>query len=98
MHLSTAIERAYHRRRAAGIVDEELDLGGHDPAKPKIGNHWARRKADKEAMDTAEQTDTEMDTINEYFGWNQAEMKQASQHHYAGSTRLLKLARVTMML
>ena len=45
-----------------------------------------------------DQTDTDVLTIDEMFGWNQREAKRQSQLHYAGSTELMKLARVTMML
>ena len=48
-HLSKAMEKAYFTSRARGVVDQELDLGSHDPDKPKIGHHWARRKADQVA-------------------------------------------------
>ena len=97
-HLTQAMTDAYHECRLSGEPDQELDLGSHDAMKPKIGHHWARRKADQVARDTAEATDTDKETIDEALGWNQKEAKRESQLHYAGSTNILKLARVTMML
>ena len=79
-------------------MDQELDIGSHDPTKPKIGNHWARRKADQVARDTMVFTETTKETIDEALGWNQREAKREQQIHYSGSADLLKLARVTMML
>ena len=78
--------------------DTELDLMGSDPAKPKFGNHWARRKADKEARDHMEQTGSSEDTIDDQFGWRQKERRKVQQLHYSGQTELKKKARTTMML
>ena len=94
-------------RNGEGILSEqgkrsgrskELDLGSHDPNKPKIGHHWARRKADQVARDSMDTTETVEETIDEAFGWNQKQAKRKQQLHYAGSTEILKLARVTLML
>lgn len=97
-HLAKGIEDAYFLSRRRGDVDQELDIGSHDPEKPKIGNHWARRKADQVARDTRKETDTDEETIDETFGWNQREAERKQQVHYSGSEDLLKLARVTLML
>ena len=97
-HLAKAMEEAYFISRATGKDDAELDLGNHDPEKPKIGHHWARRKADQVARDTMDVTKTLPETIDEAFGWDQKQAKRKQQLHYAGSTALLKLCRVTMML
>ena len=97
-HLSKAMEKAYFTSRARGVVDQELDLGSHDPDKPKIGHHWARRKADQVARDSRDVTETSEETIDEAFGWNQKQAKRKQQLHYAGTTEILKLARVTLML
>ena len=97
-HLSKAMEKAYFASRAMGDDDQELDLGNHEPDKPRIGHHWARRKADQVARDTRDVTNTSEELIDEYFGWNQKQAKRKQQLHYAGSAELLKLARVTMML
>ena len=97
-HLAKAMEDAYFLSRARGQDDAELDLGNHDPEKPKIGHHWARRKADQVARDTMDVTKTTPETIDEAFGWDQKQAKRKQQLHYAGSTALLKLCRVTMML
>ena len=97
-HLAKAMEDAYFMSRARGQDDAELDLGNHDPEKPKIGHHWARRKADQVARDTMDVTKTLPETIDEAFGWDQKQAKRKQQLHYAGSTALLKLCRVTMML
>ena len=43
-------------------------------------------------------TKTLPETIDEAFGWDQKQAKRKQQLHYAGSTALLKLCRVTMML
>ena len=43
-------------------------------------------------------SDTTTETIDEYFGWDQKQAKRKQQVRYSGSTDLLKLARVTMML
>ena len=45
-----------------------------------------------------ETTKTSEETIDEALGWNQKQAKRKQQLHYAGSTELLKLARVTLML
>ena len=97
-HLSKAMEKAYFVSKARGVIDQELDLGSHDPNKPKIGHHWARRKADQVARDSMDTTETVEETIDEAFGWNQKQAKRKQQLHYAGSTEILKLARVTLML
>ena len=97
-HLSKAVEKAYFHERAVGTRDQELDLGNHDPENPKIGNHWARRKSDQVARDSMEVTKTTEGLIDEYFGWDQKQARKRQQLHYRGSTDLLKLARVTMML
>ena len=93
-----AMEDAYFLSRSRGQDDAELDLGNHDPEKPKIGHHWARRKSDQVARDTMDITKTTPETIDEAFGWDQKQAKRKQQLHYAGSTALLKLCRVTMML
>ena len=93
-HLSKAMEKAYFVSKARGVVDQELDLGSHDPNKPKIGHHWARRKADQVARDSMDTTETVEETIDEAFGWNQKQAKRKQQLHYAGSTEIL----VTLML
>ena len=72
--------------RARGNDDAELDLGNHDPDKPKIGHHWARRKADQVARDTMDVTKTLPETIDEAFGWDQKQAKRKQQLHYAGGT------------
>ena len=97
-HLSKAMERAYFVSKSRGEDDQELDLGGHDPDHPKIGNHWARRKADQVARDSRDVTETLEETIDEAFGWKQREAQRDQQIHYSGSADMLKLARVTMML
>ena len=73
-------------------------MGDHDPDHPKIGNHWARRKADQVARDTKELTGTTEELIDEYFGWLQKQARKRQQLHYRGSADLLRLARITMML
>ena len=78
--------------------DTELDLGGHDPLHPKVGNHWARRKADQVARDNMEELGISEDLIDDGFGWNQKDRKRKQQIHYSGRTELLKLARLTMRL
>ena len=78
--------------------DTEIDLCGQPEESPKLGNHWARRKADQVAQDTARETDTTAETIDELFGWDQRVRKKKQQIHYRGRTELVKLARVTMLL
>ena len=78
--------------------DTELDIGGHDPDKPKIGNHWARRKADQVARDNMDELEIKEEDIDDGFGWNQKQRKRKQQIHYSGKTELLKLARLTMRL
>ena len=97
-HLSTAVEQAYHISRAMPEKDTELDIGGHDPDKPKIGNHWARRKADQVARDNMDELEIKEEDIDDGFGWNQKQRKRKQQIHYSGKTELLKLARLTMRL
>ena len=75
-----------------------MDLGTNDPVNPKFGNHWARRKADQVARDTMVQTGTSEETIDDCFGWNQKARRKKQQIHYQGTTEIVKLANVTMML
>ena len=98
LHLSKAVVDAYHLGRDSGIEDTELDLMGSDPEKPKVGNHWARRKGDKEARDFRHLTGVSEDDIDDQFGWNQKKRQQAQQIHYSGRTELLQKAKCTMML
>ena len=98
LHLSNAVVDAYHLCRKSGVEDTELDLMGSDPEKPKIGNHWARRKGDKEARDFMHVTKVTEDVIDDQFGWNQKRRQQAQQIHYSGRTELLLKAKSTMML
>ena len=97
-HLSQAVVDAYHLGRRSGVVDPELDLMGSDPEKPKVGNHWARRKGDKEARDFMHVTGVSEGIIDDQFGWNQKQRQQAQQIHYSGRTELLLKAKCTMML
>ena len=50
--------------------------------KPKIGHHWARRKADQVARDSRDSTETSEETIDEAFRWNQKQAKRKQQLHY----------------
>jgi hypothetical protein len=97
-HLATSIKQAYFKSQAMEEKDVELDLCEQDPANPKFGNHWARRKADQVAQDTKTETKTEDETIDEGMGWNQKVRKKRMSTHYKGKTALMKLARITMML
>ena len=86
---------------AGGLQDQVWEKNGNsrqDADKPKIGHHWARRKADQVARDSRDVTETSEETIDEAFGWNQKQAKRKQQLHYAGMTEILKLARVTLML
>ena len=65
---------------------------------PRASASEGGRKADQVARDTMDITKTSPETIDEYFGWDQKQAKRKQQLHYAGSTALLKLCRVTMML
>ena len=97
-HLSQAVVDAYHLGKESGVEDTELDLMGSDPDKPKVGNHWARRKGDKEARDFRHVTGVSEDDIDDQFGWNQKRRQQSQQIHYSGRTELLQKAKCTMML
>ena len=79
-------------------IDTELDLGGCDPEHPKMGNHWARRKADQVARDHMSEMEVDEELIDEQFGWNQMARRKKQQIHYSGTTELLKLARLTYRL
>ena len=97
-HLSKAVLEAYHISRKMAEPDTELDLGDNDPLDLKIGNHWARRKADAVARETAKEYELSVELIDEYFGWDQKARRRKQQIHYSGRTKLLKLARITMGL
>ena len=78
--------------------DTELDLMGSDPRKPKFGNHWARRKSDKTARETMEQTGATAEDIDDQYGWRQKERRKVQQLHYSGTRELKAKARTSMML
>ena len=61
-----AIDDAYHLSEAIEENDTELDLMGSDPRKPKFGNYWARRKSDKTARETMEQTGATTEDIDDH--------------------------------
>ena len=84
--------------RSMSEPDTEIDLMGSDPEKPKFGNHWARRKGDKEARDGMATTGTTEETIDDQFGWRQKERKKIQQIHYSGRLEIMKKARATMLL
>ncbi len=77
-------------------MDTELDLEGRE--KPKFGTHGCRRKSDKTANDTSDETGTTSGERDDHFGWDQKQRRKKSQIHYAGRLQRLKRARVTMML
>ena len=82
-----------------GFVDPELDVepGG----KPRFSQHSFRRYADRRAALTASTTGATSEDINFFFGWRLKELKAEMQKWYAGldrRSRLMRLARVTMML
>ena len=97
-HLTRAIEDAYHLSEAMEEKDTELDLMGSDPRKPKFGNHWARRKSDKTARETMEQTGATAEDIDDQYGWRQKERRKVQQLHYSGTRELKAKARTSMML
>ena len=96
--LAECLKEAYFVSQAKPEPDLELDLRGHDPAKPKIGNHWARRKADKVAQDAAEELGIAPGDIDEGFGWDQHARNKKQQIRYAGTTELKKLAKLNLRL
>ena len=97
-HLGDAMLEAYSISAKLPELDTELDLGGCDPEHPKMGNHWARRKADQVARDNMNEMEVDEELIDEQFGWNQMARRKKQQIHYSGTTELLKLARLTYRL
>ena len=96
--LAECLKEAYFISQSRAEPDLELDLCGHDPAKPKIGNHWARRKADKTAQDAAEELNIPPGVIDEGFGWDQHARNKKQQIRYAGTTELKQLAKLNLRL
>ena len=83
-----------------GVIRGVIRRGskGSDPDKPKIGHHFARRKADKCARDNMQRTLVTKEVIDDNLGWKIKERKKDQQLHYAGIIETELKARCTMFL
>ena len=98
-------DRALHRCDEGGVHaisnaleehDPELDLEGRKA--PKWAHHSSRRKSDKVARETMDDTGATKDDIDDMYGWKQAERAKDMQLHYEGRRLRSRHARISMMV
>ena len=95
-HYIGAMKAAYKISDALEEHDPELDLEGRKA--PKWAHHSSRRKSDKVARETMDDTGATKDDIDDMYGWKQAERAKDMQLHYEGRRLRSRRARISMMV